>query len=806
MGCGTSVTTDNKGRRLTTDQMAKKTPSPALAMKAAILIQRWYRRYIARLEMRQRYTWNIFQSIEYAGEQDQLQLSSFFSFMLDNFTQLNGNGPDLISHLLDPVVDPWSDRERQTMYEQITVPESYSGPHLTFPLTVSHTNALLSAFKEQRPLHGRYMLQLLHQTKKLLKQMPNVIHLSTPYAKEITICGDLHGRLDDLLLIFYKNGLPSAETPYVFNGDFVDRGKKSVEVIILLFAYQLLYPDHMTLNRGNHEDHIMNLRYGFTKEVMQKYKTHGRDILLLVQDVFSLLPIATVIDNKVLIVHGGISDMTDLDFLRSIERHKVKSALRLPRRSLNHLEVTRSSSQGQTECPRCRSRGQTESPRCRSRGQPESPRCRSRGQTESPRCRSRGQPESPRCRSRGQTENSRCRSRGQPESPRCRSRGQPESPRCRSRGQDHGNTPKKRRHLTRQGSSSSSSSSSLCSPRGSSRLTLCRCLSPSMLSPTDNLQVPFLDSFTALPVRQPPREELEWKQVVDLLWSDPKSQPGCSPNTFRGGGSYFGPDVTRRLLERHGMTLLIRSHECKQEGYELCHDGQVITIFSASNYYEEGSNRGAYIKLGRELVPRFFQYQVSRNTRKLTLTQRVNVAEGSAVRAVQEKLFSHRSELMAAFQQYDTSNSGCISVSEWALVVESVVRLDLPWRTLRPRLARLAPDGSIDYQSCFEDMGPEQPIPQVTPNLAKTLYRYRTDLEIIFNIMDKDHSGQISIEEFRQTWHLFSAHLGVEVDDRAIDELAKSIDFNKDGSIDFNEFLEAFRVVHKLDVKDQQQG
>ncbi|XP_070296466.1 serine/threonine-protein phosphatase with EF-hands 1 [Salvelinus sp. IW2-2015] len=104
------------------------------------------------------------------------------------------------------------------------------------------------------------------------------------------------------------------------------------------------------------------------------------------------------------------------------------------------------------------------------------------------------------------------------------------------------------------------------------------------------------------------------------------------------------------------------------------------------------------------------------------------------------------------------------SVSEWALVVESVLRLDLPWRTLRPRLARLAPDGSIDYQSCFEDIGPGQPIPQVTPNLAETLYRYRTDLEIIFNIMDKDHSGQISIEEFRQTWRLFSAHLGVEVE------------------------------------------
>ncbi|CAI5645020.1 unnamed protein product [Oreochromis niloticus] len=224
MGCGTSVATEKQGETL------------EQAMKAAVLIQRWYRRYMARLEMRRRYTWNIFQSIEYAGEQDQLQLSSFFTFMLDNFTQLNGNGPDLISQLLDPVVDPWLDRE--TCYNLIHVPESYTGPRLSFPLSVADTNALLSAFKDQQTLHARYVLQLLYETKKLLKQMPNIVHLSTSYYKEITIC----------------------ETPYVFNGDFVDRGKKSVEVVILLFAFLLLYPDYMHLNRGNHEDHIMNLR------------------------------------------------------------------------------------------------------------------------------------------------------------------------------------------------------------------------------------------------------------------------------------------------------------------------------------------------------------------------------------------------------------------------------------------------------------------------------------------------------------------------------------------------------------------
>ncbi|XP_068172636.1 serine/threonine-protein phosphatase with EF-hands 1 isoform X2 [Antennarius striatus] len=695
---------------------------------------------MARLEMRRRYTWNIFQSIEYAGEQDQLQLSSFFSFMLDNFTQLNGNGPDLISKLMDPVVDPTLDED--TFYNLIPVPESYTGPRLSFPLSVSDTNALLSAFKEQKTLHARYVLQLLYKTKKLLKQMPNITHLSTSYTKEITICGDLHGHLDDLLLIFYKNGLPSAETPYVFNGDFVDRGKKSLEVVVLLFAYLLLYPDHMHLNRGNHEDHIMNLRYGFTKEVMQKYKRHGYEILQLFQDVFSLLPIATVIDGKILIVHGGISDQTDLDYLNTIERCKVKSALRFPRSSLEQPNISQSSSQ----VTRMRSTNDASCSHIHSKNQ------------------------------RALTQRKR---------------------RCGLTRQDSVTS-------SATSSSSSSSSSSLCSLSSPSHIMPHPVLlSPSLPHTVDVLQAPFLHSLSSVPHPANPQHEQEWKQIVDVLWSDPKSHKGCSPNTFRGGGCYFGPDVTQKLLLHHGLQLLIRSHECKQEGYELCHGGQVITIFSASNYYEEGSNRGAYIKIGKELVPRFYQYQVSRITRKLTLTQRVQAAEGSALRALKEKLFTHRSELMSGFQQYDQNNTGVVSVSEWALVLESVLRLDLPWRTLRPHLARLAPDGSVEYQSCFEDMEPGMTLSQVTPNLAETLFRYRTDIEIIFNIIDKDHSGLISIEEFRHTWRHFSAHLGVDINDRAIDDLARSIDFNKDGSIDFTEFLEAFRVVHKLDNKDQ---
>lgn len=55
--------------------------------------------------------------------------------------------------------------------------------------------------------------------------------------------------------------------------------------------------------------------------------------------------------------------------------------------------------------------------------------------------------------------------------------------------------------------------------------------------------------------------------------------------------------------------------------------------------------------------------------------------------------------------------------------------------------------------------------------------------------------GLISFEEFRQTWKLLSSHLKTEISDKVIADLAQSIDFNKDGSIDINEFMEAFRLV-----------
>uniref|UniRef100_A0A8C9SBJ4 Serine/threonine-protein phosphatase with EF-hands n=1 Tax=Scleropages formosus TaxID=113540 RepID=A0A8C9SBJ4_SCLFO len=670
------------------------------AMRAALLIQRWYRQYVARLEMRRRCTWHIFQSIEYAGEQDQIKFTRVYCLCL------SGN---LISHIFrENEICRDIEWERYFCYKNIEVPELYSGPHLSFPLTVSNVADLVEAFKNKQQLHTRYVLQLLLESWKLLRMLPNINQVSTCQTKEITICGDLHGHLEDLLLVFYKNGMPSVEKSYVFNGDFVDRGKDSIEILLILFAFMLLYPNNVHLNRGNHEDYIVNLRYGFTKEVLGKYRLHGKKILKLLQKIFSWLPLATVIDQKVLILHGGISDTTDLNIIAQADRHKVKSTSFLLVNGRMDNSLQRHCSLAYNSPLRSRYNFQSRSM---------------------------------------QNFSSKVNLAVEEEL-------------------------KEQRRMAGLSQSYHDLRSSLSSD-----------------SDSDNYETYEDDSN-------------EWKQViiVDMLWSDPMPQDGCIPNEVRGGGCYWGPDVTEKVLRRHNLQLLIRSHECKQEGYEFCHNRKVLTIFSASNYYEVGSNRGAYIRLGPDLVPHFIQYQANRSTRELTLRQSVGETERSALRALREQLFAHKSDLLYAFQDYDTDNTGWISLKHWATAVEAVLRLGLPWRVLRSQLVTTTQDGMLDYQGWLRELPITEPKTESHVTLSiEQLFGWVTLILWKNSLMNSHHSliGLISFEEFRQTWKLLSSHLKMEISDEAILDMAVSIDFNKDGSIDINEFMEAFRLVDR---------
>ncbi|CAG2250572.1 PPEF [Mytilus edulis] len=327
-------------------------------IRSALLIQKWYRRYMARLEARRRCTWEIFQSIEYAGEQDQLKLYNFFNDMLQQMEPDKCGQPKILRALsvskrpvsmdlsvwvssktlraLSVSKRPVSmdsltlEAEDANIYrlsnpDAITVEPMYSGPHITFPMTYSQLQSLIQAIKSKKRLHVKYLLELLLETREELKKLGNINQATTSISHKITVCGDLHGKLNDLFMIFHKNGLPSVDNPYIFNGDFVDRGSNSVEIVIILFASFLLYPNEMYINRGNHEDHIMNIRYGFVKEINRKYPAHATMVLRLFEDVFSWLPIATLIDRKLLVVHGGISDTTSLSDIAKIDRHKVRT-------------------------------------------------------------------------------------------------------------------------------------------------------------------------------------------------------------------------------------------------------------------------------------------------------------------------------------------------------------------------------------------------------------------------------------------------------------------------------------------------
>ncbi|XP_023530350.1 serine/threonine-protein phosphatase 5-like [Cucurbita pepo subsp. pepo] len=83
--------------------------------------------------------------------------------------------------------------------------------------------------------------------------------------------------------------------------------------------------------------------------------------------------------------------------------------------------------------------------------------------------------------------------------------------------------------------------------------------------------------------------------MCEILWSDPQPNPGRGPSK-RGVGLAFGADVTKRFLEENNLDLIVRSHEVKDEGYEIEHDGKLITVFSAPNYCDQMGNKGAFIR------------------------------------------------------------------------------------------------------------------------------------------------------------------------------------------------------------------
>lgn len=154
---------------------------------------------------------------------------------------------------------------------------------------------------------------LILKARDIMIKQDVLLDLQAP----MKVCGDIHGQFPDLVKIFEYSGYPP-NSNYLFLGDYVDRGKQSLEVIILLFAYKIRYPENFFLLRGNHECATINRNYGFFEECTKRYNVR---LWKLFNDCFNCMPLCAIIEDKMFCTHGGLSpELRSLEQIRRIVR------------------------------------------------------------------------------------------------------------------------------------------------------------------------------------------------------------------------------------------------------------------------------------------------------------------------------------------------------------------------------------------------------------------------------------------------------------------------------------------------------
>ncbi|KAK6776736.1 hypothetical protein RDI58_027737 [Solanum bulbocastanum] len=164
---------------------------------------------------------------------------------------------------------------------------------------------------------------LCDSAERIFASEPTVLQLRAP----IKIFGDLHGQFGDLMRLFDEYGSPStagdiAYIDYLFLGDYVDRGQHSLETITLLLALKVEYPHNIHLIRGNHEASDINALFGFRIECIERLgERDGIWAWHRINRLFNWLPLAALIEKKIICMHGGIGrSINHVEQIESIQR------------------------------------------------------------------------------------------------------------------------------------------------------------------------------------------------------------------------------------------------------------------------------------------------------------------------------------------------------------------------------------------------------------------------------------------------------------------------------------------------------
>ncbi|KAL3233530.1 Serine/threonine-protein phosphatase 2B catalytic subunit A1 [Nakaseomyces bracarensis] len=181
---------------------------------------------------------------------------------------------------------------------------------------------LRELFKAEGRITEDQALRILSMATECLKKEPNLLTVPAP----VTVCGDIHGQYYDLMKLFEIGGDP-ATTPYLFLGDYVDRGSFSFECLIYLYALKLNYNSHFWMLRGNHECKHLTSYFTFKNECLHKYNMKIYDACC---ESFNALPLAALMNGQYFCVHGGISP----DLKTPADVNKINRFREIPSRGL----------------------------------------------------------------------------------------------------------------------------------------------------------------------------------------------------------------------------------------------------------------------------------------------------------------------------------------------------------------------------------------------------------------------------------------------------------------------------------------
>nr|GLL33124.1 serine/threonine-protein phosphatase BSL1 isoform X1 [Ipomoea trifida] len=190
-------------------------------------------------------------------------------------------------------------------------------------------STLLRPRNWKAPVNRKFFLdsyevgELCYAAEQIFMHEPTVLQLKAP----VKVFGDLHGQFGDLMRLFDEYGFPSTAgdityIDYLFLGDYVDRGQHSLETITLLLALKIEYPENVHLIRGNHEAADINALFGFRIECIERMgENDGIWAWTRFNQLFNYLPLAALIEKKIICMHGGIGrSINSVEQIEKIER------------------------------------------------------------------------------------------------------------------------------------------------------------------------------------------------------------------------------------------------------------------------------------------------------------------------------------------------------------------------------------------------------------------------------------------------------------------------------------------------------